>query len=109
MALNKVKPGSNMYPFLNDYPVPNANRGYTWNTVKGECPDYQCIYCYMRMFKLNKRRFDEQELKTSLGKGNFIFVGSSNDMFSKTVPEDWIRRTLAHCQKYPENRYLFQS
>lgn len=99
MPLNVSK--GNMYPFIT----------HTWNTVKGQCPDHQCLYCYMRIFKfkLNKRRFDEEELKIDLGEGNFVFVGSSNDMFSETVPKEWIQRTLWHCQNYSGNRYLFQS
>jgi len=43
MPLNKVKPNSNMYQFLNDYPIPGSNRGYTWNTVKGKC-SHGCHY-----------------------------------------------------------------
>ena len=108
MSMNKVKPGSDMYQFLNDYPYKGANRGHTWNTVKGRC-EYNCTYCYMRRFKLNKRRFDESELKTDLGEGNFIFVGSSNDMFSHSVPSEDIERTFAHCRKFDNNKYLFQS
>jgi DNA repair photolyase len=81
---------------------------HTWNAIKGECP-HGCTYCYMKRWgNLNKVRFDEKELKTDLGTGNFIFAGSSCDMFSKNIPHDWILRTLDHCRKFP-NRYLFQS
>ena len=52
-------------------------------------------------------RFEEKELKTNLGEGNFIFVGSSTDMWlGKTV---WISKVLTHIVKYPKNTYLFQT
>jgi hypothetical protein len=53
-------------------------------------------------------RFDGSELKTDLGRGNFVFVGSSCDMFAKNIPHDWIHNTLDLCHQF-ENRYLFQS
>ncbi len=81
---------------------------HTWNTVKGACP-HDCSYCYMKRWgKLNPVRFDEKELKTDLGNGNFIFVGSSCDMFAEDIPYEWITKTLEHCNQY-DNNYLFQS
>lgn len=96
MGLNKSK--GNMYGFITD----------TWNTVKGRCP-HDCSYCYMKKYK-NQRpvRFDGKELKTDLGTGNFIFVGSGCDMFAESIPESWIRETLEHCKKF-DNRYFYQS
>ncbi|KAA6335034.1 hypothetical protein EZS27_016697 [termite gut metagenome] len=102
MALNKSK--GNMYDFVT----------HTWNTVKGECP-HGCGYCYMQ--KIAKRfnkpiqpvHFDESELKTNLGSFNTIFVGSSNDLFAENILDEWILKTLNHCQKYSENEYLFQT
>ena len=101
MGLNQSK--GNMYEFVTD----------TWNTVKGKYP-HDCSYCYMKC--IAKRfgkpqspvRFDEKELKTNLGEGNFIFVGSSNDLFAEDIPAEWVFKTLDHCNKF-ENRYLFQS
>jgi hypothetical protein len=52
--------------------------------------------------------FDEKELKTDLGSGNFIFVGSSCDMWADNIPDGWIFRTLCHCNKF-DNTYLFQT
>jgi len=96
MALNESK--GNMYDFVT----------HTWNTVKGECP-HKCSYCYMmRWGKLNSPRLDEKEFRTDLGKDNFIFVGSSNDLFAENHPEEWILKTLDYCDKF-ENEYLFQS
>ena len=96
MGLNKQK--GNMYGFVT----------HTWNVVKGKCP-HDCSYCYMKRFPLKEIRFDEKELKTDLGSGNYIFVGSSCDMFAEDIPLDWIMKIVAHCKKYPENKYLFQS
>lgn len=96
MGLNISK--GNMYEFIT----------HTWNTVKGECY-HDCSYCYMKRWgKLNPTRFDEKELKTDLGINNFIFVGSSCDMFNKELPKEWINKTIEHCLKY-DNEYLFQS
>lgn len=98
MPLNKVKSSSNMYKFIDA----------TWNTVKGECP-HNCAYCYMKRWGEQKPvRFDEKELKTDLGTGNFIFVGSSCDMFAEKIPSKWIYKTLDHSCIY-NNIYLFQS
>ncbi len=96
MGLNVSK--GNMYEFVT----------HTWNTVKGECP-HECSYCYMkRLGKLKPVRFDKRELRTDLGSGNFIFVGSSCDMFAETIQSGWIYDTLARCYNF-DNKYLFQS
>ncbi len=94
--LNPVK--GNMYSFVT----------HTWNTVKGECP-HNCAYCYMKRWGEQKPvRFDEKELKTDLGSGNFIFIGSSCDLFANAIPSEWIRKTLEYCRSF-NNKYLFQS
>lgn len=96
MGLNTSN--GNMYAFVS----------HTMNFIKGFC-NHGCIYCYVTRWKnLKPIRFDEDELKTDLGKGNFIFVGSSNDMFAEGVNEEWILKSLNHCKKY-DNKYLFQS
>lgn len=96
MALRVSK--GNMYEFVT----------HTWNAIKGECP-HGCSYCYMKRWgKQRPVRFDAKELKTDLGSGNFIFVGSSCDMFAEAIPSEWIQYTLDHCRKHG-NQYLFQS
>jgi DNA repair photolyase len=95
MGLNVSR--GNMYDFIT----------HTWNVIKGECP-HGCSYCYMKRWKQRPVRFDGKELKVDLGKGNFIFVGSSCDMFAGAIDEKWIMDTLGHCRKF-ESRYLFQS
>jgi len=96
MTLNKVK--GNMYSFCS----------HTWNAIKGKCI-HDCCYCYMKRFPQKDLWFDYSELKTNLGENNFIFVGSSTDMFAENVPKEWIIKVLEHCNKYPNNTYLFQS
>lgn len=96
MGLNTSK--GDMYPFIT----------HTWNVIKGVCP-HACHYCYMKGVVKKDLYFAKSELKTDLGSGNFIFVGSSCDMWADAVPEGWIMLTLDHCRKYPHNRYLFQS
>lgn len=99
MPLNRIKPNSNMY---------QGWLTHTFNTVKGKCP-HDCAYCYMKKWgEQTDLHFDEKELKTDLGEGNFIFVGSSCDLFAAEISLKWIADTLEHCCKF-NNRYLFQS
>lgn len=95
MGLNEQK--GNMYPWVT----------HTYNVIKGKCP-HDCYYCYMKVFRLPELHFDPRELKVNLGGGNFIFVGSSCDMWAELIPSYWIQRILEHCQAY-DNQYLFQS
>jgi hypothetical protein len=52
--------------------------------------------------------FAQKELGTNLGQGNFIFVGSSTDMWCKEALSGWIKWALGRCCLFA-NRYLFQS
>lgn len=107
-GLNKAT--GNMYPFLNDYPTIDANRGYTFNIIKGMCPhNHENCYCYMNIYKLGALRFDRSELETDLEQGNFIFVGSSCDAWAQEVPKEWIELSLEYMNRYPDNTYLLQS
>ena len=94
--LNKSK--GNMYPWVT----------HTWNVIKGKCP-HDCSYCYMKRYTQPELHFDEKELKTNLGTGNTIFVGSSCDMWGSFIPDQWIERTILHCFDHNKNHYLFQS
>ena len=65
--------------------------------------------CYMKRWGEQKPlRLDKKEFKTDLGEGNFIFIGSSCDLFAADIPEKWIQDTFDHCKKF-KNKYLFQS
>lgn len=95
MGLNKQK--GNMYPWVT----------HTWNVIKGKCP-HDCSYCYMKKYPQRELRFDDKELKTDLGQGNFIFVGSSCDMWAEGIDAFWLDSIMKHCSNY-QNEYLFQS
>jgi hypothetical protein len=100
MGLNKQK--GNMYPWLT----------HTWNAIKGKCP-HDCSYCYCKRYYSTAHpqpelHLDQKELKVDLGEGNFIFVGSSCDMWAEKIPGVWIELVLEKCQAH-YNRYLFQS
>jgi len=95
MGLNKQS--GNMYPFVT----------HTWNPIRGRCL-HDCSYCYMKHFKVGNLRLEEKELRTNLGSSNFIFVGSSTDMWMREVPSKWIEKVLEHIDKY-NNTYLFQT
>ena len=87
----------NMYDFVS----------HTFNGIKGRCP-HDCEYCYMKQFPQNEVRLDEKALKLDLGTDNFIFVGSSCDMFAEDIPIEWIKKVLDYCSTF-KNKYLFQS
>jgi hypothetical protein len=96
MPLNKQK--GNMYGFVT----------HTFNTIKGECP-HGCTYCYMKRFgKQKPPHLDESEFKTDLGTGNYIFVGSSIDMFAESIDNSWVDKTLEYCRIF-DNQYLFHT
>jgi DNA repair photolyase len=63
----------------------------------------------MKVYPQNNIRLDETEFKENMGSGNFIFVGSSTDMWSDNIPREWIERIIAHCMVYPHNIYLYQT
>lgn len=93
--LNKQK--GNMYPFVT----------HTWNPISGKCI-HDCSYCYMKIWPQKELHLNEKALKDNLGKGRFIFVGSSTDMFAENVPRTWIEKALHLCRIFP-NKYLFQT
>ena len=89
---------------------------HTWNPVSGAC-EHGCIYCttegntkpVIQEKYSGEPALVEHELKTNLGKGNFIFVENMSDLFAKSVIAGHIIRVLNHCNKYPDNKYLFQT
>ncbi len=91
------KSAGNMYSFVT----------HTWNPIKGRCY-HDCSYCYMKQWRPGELRLDGQELVTDLGEGNFIFVGSGTDIFSKEVPSDWISVVTKHARLF-KNKYLWQT
>jgi len=62
----------------------------------------------MSRFKKFNLRLNNKLLNEDLGSNNFIFVGSSTDMFADNVPSEWIEQTIKQLMKY-NNTYLFQT
>jgi DNA repair photolyase len=62
----------------------------------------------MKRFEQKPIRLDTQEMRTILGEGSFIFVGSGTDVFAQDVPDKWIEFILNKCSLY-DNVYLFQT
>ena len=93
------KSTGNMYRFVS----------HTWNPVRGKCP-YACSYCYVgRWGEQPSLHLDAKELKTDLGKDNFIFICSGCDLFHPDVPEDWIACVRNQTLRYPNNQYLWHT
>ena len=100
MGLNKQK--GDMYPWVD----------YTWNPIRGKCM-HDCVYCYMKNLPWykpeNPVHLVKEELRTNLGRGRVIFVGSGCDMFAHDVRSKWIYWVLEHCRKFNDNSYLLQT
>lgn len=105
MALTKSK--GNMY------------QGWVTHThthIGGECP-HKCSYCYVqameKRFKggryAGELRLIEKEFDVNYGSGRTIFIEHCNDMWAEGVPDEWIEKILDHCNRYPENEYVFQT
>jgi hypothetical protein len=103
VPLNKAV--GNMYEFCT----------HTHTELGGEC-SHKCSYCYVENPRwgrapryCGKVRLIEPETKTKLGSGNVIFKEHMNDLFAAEVPADIVQMVLVHCQKWPDNTYVFQS
>lgn len=104
MPLTKSK--GNMYPWVT----------HTHTHLGGKCP-HACLYCYVQAIamRFGQERYKgplcmiEAELKVPYGKGRTIFVDHCNDLWAEAVPTSWIEAVLAHCSKYPDNEYVFQT
>ena len=92
------KQAGNMYDFVT----------HTWNPIRGKCK-HDCSYCYMKRFPQKDLKLDEKTLNENLGKNNFIFVGSSTDLFEDSVNFDHISDVIHKCNDNKQNKYLFQS
>lgn len=86
---------------------------YSWNPVKGICPN-NCWYCYARAmykrFKWNSEiRLNESEIYSPAFNLNpkLIFVGSTIDLFHDDIPSKWIRRIIGVCGVCCQHTYVF--
>ena len=97
---------------------------WRWNPIGG-CL-HSCIYCSIKRMERRVNKKDEpikcdmttpvfrngengtkNYLNDNLGSGRKIFVCSSGDMWGAWVESEWIKAVLDHCQKYPDNEYMF--
>ncbi len=99
------KSNGNMYPWVT----------HTHAELGGEC-SHKCSYCYVDNPRFGRatrycgeKRIIESEANTRLGSGNVIFKEHMNDLFAKDVPKFIVQTVLNHCQKWPDNTYVFQS
>jgi len=93
---------------------------YSWVThththLGGKCP-HQCSYCYVGKGRFGsipryegEIRLIEKEFEVDYGVGKTIFMEHMNDSFADGVPQEFIRKIMAHCRKFPDNTYVFQS
>jgi DNA repair photolyase len=102
MPLRKAK--GNMFDFIT----------HTWNPIKGIC-SHDCAYCYMKKWGplKNQPHFDKREYNFDLGENNFIFIGSSIDIFAESIksefgPNDWLANIFCRANFY-KNKYLLQT
>jgi DNA repair photolyase len=102
--MSLIKPGGNMYTFVD----------WIWNPVKGMCP-YACSYCYVEKTIRQKGKtqnplhLDEKDLRTNLGKGNFIFICSGCDLFHPDVPGEWIQKVIDKTSVEQDNTILWHT
>jgi protein gp37 len=88
---------------------------HTHTHLGGECP-HRCSYCYVATNKYGRNaryqgplRLIPAELAVRYGEGKSIFVEHCNDLFASAVPDDAIRKILAHCCQWPDNAYVFHT
>lgn len=95
----------NMYPWVT----------HTHAHLGGECP-HKCVYCYVDNPRFGRPeryrgelRLIEKEFEVKYGTGKTIFVENCNDLFAKEVPQEFINKVVAHCLKWPDNTYVWQT
>lgn len=88
---------------------------HTHTHLGGECP-HKCTYCYVNSLPFGRPerykgalRIIENELSVRYGTGKTIFIEHCNDLFAAEVSQDFINRIIHHCNKWPENTYVFQT
>lgn len=109
MPLNKVAKGSNMY------------QGWVTHThshLGGACP-HKCSYCSIagmaKRFPVMRERYTgplrliAKEFDVAYGSGKTIFIDDCGDLWANAVPAAMIEAVLAHCRKWPDNVYVFQT
>lgn len=115
MPLKKRIEGSNMYLWVD-----------AMHTHLGGLCKHKCRYCYVENPRYGRPErytgesrlvdkefnvdYDEKTLMKVCGKyPATIFIEHCNDLFEKTMPEEFILRIFAHCECHSENTYVFQT
>ena len=90
---------------------------HCWNPLGGKC-FHDCSYCSSNRFRRYKAfdkkysgmpRLIDKEFH-GFGKDKVIFVCAQNDLFTPTVPKEYVVRVAKHCvDDNPENVYYFQT
>ena len=104
--MSMTKSTGNMYPWVT----------HTHTHLAGKC-SHGCSYCYVqameRRYKSGRYAGDlrliEKELGVNYGSGKTIFIEHCNDLFAEQTPAGWIGKIIAHCNKSPDNTYVFQT
>jgi len=108
--MSLTKASGNMYNWLS----------HMHTHLGGECP-HRCSYCYVKRGRAGNSpkykgefRLIEPELDVNYGSDKRIFIEHMNDLFAWANTNEnemhWNRiAILQHCQRYPENQYVFQT
>lgn len=91
---------------------------HTHTHLAGKCP-HGCAYCAIqdmaRRYPVMKERYSgplrliDKEFDVKYGSGKTIFMENCNDLFAADVPQPFINKVIAHCLKWPDNTYVFQT
>ena len=95
-----------MYPWVD----------YLHTHMGGKCP-HECKYCYVQTMHRSaikakysgELRLYENEFKANYDKKGVYFIEHMNDLFARGVPTEMVKRILAHCNSWPDNKYIFQT
>ena len=86
---------------------------FTWNPVKGLCPE-ACEFCYARRIYARfhydpEIRLDEKELMApyKLKKPARIFCGSTIEMFHQNIHGTWLRQIIKVIKDNPQHTFQF--
>lgn len=93
---------SKMFPFITK----------TWNPVVG-CP-HNCKYCWAKKLAETRLKYESflvtrrinARLNQRFQPGDFVFVCSMGDLWSKSVPFEWQRSVMSQIEGYPETQFL---
>lgn len=91
---------------------------HTHSHLGGAC-QHACSYCFVqamaKRFPAMQERYSGPvrlfmaEIDVNYGTGKKIFIDHLNDLFAANVPSNLICVVLQHCQRYPDNTYIFQT